>query len=164
MTVINLGDLQDCIDRKRLQTHHDEESKQPVVIRLKDLVDAGLTTMSTVKHGIKLLAKGKERFRTPIRVEVSRASKAAIDAIEAVGGDITTVHYTRVSLRALLKPHKFEGKIFPRNALPPPKLMTYYNDYNNRGYLSPEMQKRRLLEKLQLGDKANQDTPSTDSD
>ena len=48
-------------------------------------------------------------------------------------------------LRVLLKPEKFEGEL-PRRARPPPKLMPYYVDYENRGEFSPQMQ----LQELQL--------------
>lgn len=142
MTAVNIGDLQDFIDMKRIDT--DDK-----VINMKDLVDSGLVTMSSVKFGIKLLAKGKDRFRSPIKIEVSRASRSAIEAIEKAGGEVTTVHYNRLSLRALMKPHKFEGGLLPRPALPPPRLMTYYNDFDNRGYLSPQIQKKKLLERLE---------------
>lgn len=149
MTPINLGDLQDYIDMKRLNISDNN------IITMKDMVEAGLTTMSSVKFGIKLLAKGKERFRSPIKIEVSRASKAAIETIESVGGEITTAHFTRISLRAVMKPHKFDGKLTPRRALPHPKLMAYYNNYENRGYLSPQMQKKKLMERLTLKENEN---------
>ena len=137
MVPINVGTLQDYIDMGRLVP-----SDQPWTI--KDLIDSGVTTCSSVKHGVKLLAKGKERLRTPFKIEISRASEGAIDAIEKVGGEIATVHYNRLALRALLKPEKFD--IIPKRAGPPPKLMQYYTDYDKRGYLSPEVQLRKLKE------------------
>lgn len=140
MVPINVGTLQDYIDMGRLVP-----SNEPLTI--KDLVDAGVTKCSSIKHGVKLLAKGKERLRTPFKIEISRASEGAIEAIENVGGEITTVHYNRLALRALLKPDKFE--VIPKRARPPPKLMQYYTDYEKRGYLSPEMQLRRLKEGLE---------------
>ena len=155
MVPINVGDIQDYIDMKRLIIHDDDNSDNDddkdktklKVIRMNDLIEAGMTKVNKVKFGIKLLSKGKERFRTPIKIEVSRASREAIECIENVGGQVKTVHYTRLSLRALLKPHKFAGGILPKNPLPPPRLMPYYTDYDNRGYLSPQVQKRDLLEK-----------------
>merc|ERR1719223_1131373 len=117
---------------------------------MKDLVNAGLTTTGSIKHGVKLLAKGKERLRTPFKIEISRASNGAIEAIEKAGGEITTVHYNKLALRALLKPEKFD--VIPRRARPPPKLMQYYTDYEKRGYLSPEIQLKKL--KKILGDAA----------
>jgi len=143
MLPINVGTIQDHIDMGRLKVPQPDDPP----ISLKDLVDVGITKANSIKHGIKLLAKGKERIKSPIRIEVSRASIAAIDAIEAVGGEVTTVHYNKLALRALLKPHKFE--IIPKRARPPPKLMPYYTSYENRGYLSPEVQlkivKKRLM-------------------
>jgi large subunit ribosomal protein L15 len=47
--------------------------------------------------------------------------------VAAAGGTVTTVHYNCLSLRALLKPERFEGApgqpaLLPRPAAPPPKL------------------------------------------
>jgi len=143
MVPINVGKVQDYITMGRLlPTGSDGEA-----ITLKDLVDAGITKTSTIKHGIKLLSHGKERLTTPIKIKVSRASKTAINAVESVGGEITTVHYNRLALRALLKPHKFD--IIPKQARPPPKLMTYYTSYENRGYLSPEVQLKSVKARLE---------------
>ena len=49
-------------------------------------------------------------------------------------------------LRVLLKPEKFEGEL-PRRARPPPKLMPYYVDYENRGEFSPQMQLQELQQR-----------------
>ena len=121
MVPVNVGTLQDYVDMGRLIP-----SEEPWT--MKDLIDAGVTTCSSVKHGMKLLAKGKDRLKTPFKIEISRASEGAIAAIEAVGGEVTTVHYNRLALRALLKPEKFD--IIPKRARPPPRLMQYYTDYD----------------------------------
>lgn len=147
MVPINVGTLQDYIDMGRLVVS-DKNETEPFT--MKDLVKAGITKPSSIKHGIKLLAKGKERLRTPFKIEISRASTGAIEAIENVGGEITTVHYNRLALRALLKPEKFE--IIPKRARPPPKLMQYYTDYEKRGYLSPEVQLKKVKEMLDAKD------------
>lgn len=136
MLGVNLGKIQDYVDMGRL-----DPDKRPLT--LKDLVEAGLVKANSIDHGIKLLAGGSERLTTPIALEVSRASQSAIKAIEDVGGEVTTVHYNRLALRALLKPEKFD--IIPKRAKPPPRLMTYYRSYKNRGYLSPQIQMRKLL-------------------
>jgi len=136
MNPVNLGTIQDYVDMGRLVVSPEK------VITLKDLVDAGVT--GNIKHGVKLLAKGSERLKTPIKLNVSRASSSAIDAVEQVGGQVTTVHYNRLALRALLKPEKFN--VLPKFARPPPKLMPYYLNWKkNRGYLSPQAQMRDLL-------------------
>lgn len=118
---LNLGTLQDYIDMGRFtklnrrqhddhgnsddhhdDNHHDHALPLPL-LTVRDLVQAGLWKPSAIQHGVKLLAHGKERFTTPIRLHVSRASQAAIDAVEAIGGHVTTVHYNRLALRALLR-------------------------------------------------------------
>lgn len=140
MTPINVGTLQDYIDMGRLVP-----SDKPFTMR--DLVDAGIVKSNSIKHGVKILGKGKERVKTPIKLEISRASEDAISAIESVGGEITTVHYNRLALRALLKPEKFD--IIPKRARPPPKLMQYYTDFDKRGFLSPEVQLKKVQERLE---------------
>jgi len=178
MLSLNVGTIQDYIDMGRFptipiptstdNTNDSENNDNPptaVVLTMKDFMDAGLCTTSSNKHGMKLLAKGKERVRTPIKIEISRASESAIAAIEAVGGEVTTVHYNKLALRTLLKPHKYnnesssssssgggeskgKGKIqlqLPKNARPNPKWQPYYTNWNNRGYLSVQAQMRKLL-------------------
>mmetsp|Transcript_18769 Transcript_18769/g.46498 ORF Transcript_18769/g.46498 Transcript_18769/m.46498 type:complete len:293 (+) Transcript_18769:266-1144(+) len=149
MLAINLGTIQDYVDMGRLlstsSTSSDgDNNKTTTVITLKDLCDAGICTHSSIKHGVKLLAKGKERLTTPLQLEISRASTQAIEAVEAIGGQVTTVHYNRLALRALLKPDKFVQ--LPKFARPPPKWQPYYTNWDeNRGYLSVQAQMRNLL-------------------
>jgi large subunit ribosomal protein L15 len=147
MLGINIGTIQDYIDMGRLIVPNDNNY---AALTMKDLLDAGLCTASSVKHGIKLLAKGKERLRTPIHLEISRASSEAIQAVEAIGGEVTTVHYNQLALRALLKPQHFVAKDgtskLPKFARPPPKWQPYYTNWDrNRGYLSVQGQMRKLL-------------------
>eukprot|EP00558_Chaetoceros_sp_UNC1202_P006825 CAMPEP_0197233578 /NCGR_PEP_ID=MMETSP1429-20130617/1599_1 /TAXON_ID=49237 /ORGANISM="Chaetoceros sp., Strain UNC1202" /LENGTH=246 /DNA_ID=CAMNT_0042691841 /DNA_START=114 /DNA_END=854 /DNA_ORIENTATION=- len=151
MTPVNVGTIQDYIDMGRLIVP--DADGEPLT--MKDLVDAGVMKNGSIKHGVKLLAKGKERLRTPIQIEVSRASADAIKAIEGVGGEITTVHYNKLALRALLKPEKFD--IIPKRALPKPQLMQYYTDYDKRGYLSPEIQLREVQKKLAASSETSDD-------
>ena len=128
------------------------------------MVEAGMTKVNSIKFGIKLLAKGKDRMRSPITIKVSRASAAAIASVEEAGGEITTVHYNKLALRALLRPHKFD--LIPRQARPPPRLMEYYIDWNNRGYLSPQSEMRRVLKRKSEEEKATGSIPenlSTDN-
>jgi len=126
MLALNVGTIQDYIDMGRFpaipkktteeyendnkndtESEHTAPPAPTVVLTMKDFMEAGLCTASSNKHGMKLLAHGKERVRTPIKIEISRASEAAIAAIEAVGGEVTTVHYNKLALRTLLKPHKY---------------------------------------------------------
>ena len=137
MVPVNLGTIQDFIDMGRLSPDG--------VMTMKDLCDAGICTTSAIKGGVKLLSKGKERLKTPgLQIEISRASEEAIEAVEELGGEVTTVHYNKLALRALLKPEKFLQ--IPKFARPPPKWQAYYTNWErNRGYLSVQAQMRNLL-------------------
>ena len=108
------------------------------------------------------MARGNEELKTPINILVSRASATAIEAIEAVGGTVTTRFYTKQSIKRLLKGES-ESSFTPlaltppsteaspileavaastlpfSNRLPDPtsrKDMEYYRDQAHRGYLS----------------------------
>ena len=81
-------------------------------------------------------------MKTPVHFEVSFASEGAIREVEAAGGTVTCVHFNRLALRSLVKPLKFD--ILPRRARPSPKIMDYYLDKSKCGYLSPEIQQRKL--------------------
>ena len=58
-------------------------------------------------------------------MQVSRVSQKAKAAVEAAGGSVTRVHYTRLGLKALTKPEWFEkkGRLLPRPARPTPKIL-----------------------------------------
>lgn len=91
--------------------------------------------------------QGTTWFQAKVDIEVSKASKTAIKAIERQGGKITCAYYNKLGLRLLLKPEKFEGKRIPRRARPNTKLMEYYTSVENRGYLvdPDELEKARQL-------------------
>ena len=115
-------------------------------------VDQSSTT--GVKYNtVKLLANGASGLKQPIDIEVSKASKRAIDAIEAAGGQIVTVYESSLSMRGKLKPLSVlkKGRALPRRPQPrSEKDHAYYTDYANRGYLSPEIQLRKQKQKLGL--------------
>jgi len=128
LTWASVGRLQRFIDAGRLDPTR--------LITMKDLRDCN--AVGKIKDGVKILGDGE--ITTPIVIEVTRASKQAIEKIEAAGGVVICSWYNRLNLKVLLKPHKFHPKLVPRRARPPPKEMTYYLEHENRGYLSPEMQ------------------------
>jgi len=138
MAYLNVGKIQQFIDQQRLQVG--DSTEDPVQITMRDLREAGL--VSRVKDGVKLLANDKETLTTPVHLEVSMASASAIEAIEAIGGTVTCVHFNTLALRALLMPYKFT--MLPLRARPNPKNVDYYLDVEKRGYLSPEVQVRNL--------------------
>ncbi len=152
MSPVNLDRIQSWIDQGRI------DPKKPIT--LKELVET--RCIHGIKDGVKLLARGKEDLKTPINILVSRASATAIEAIEAVGGTVTTRYYTKHAIKRLLKgesessfvplemaPHsEGESPILSALAasgnpfsyrLPDPtsrKDLEYYRDSAHRGYLS----------------------------
>jgi large subunit ribosomal protein L15 len=77
-----------------------------------------------------------------VSLEVTEASISAIEAVERLGGSVVTVYNSKLSLRALLKPHKFA--VLPKTPVPPPKSMPYYTSDEKRGYLSRLVQLRKV--------------------
>lgn len=76
-TVVNLGDLQSAIDNGHLNA---KETITP-----QHLYDAGLVRRNP--NGVKLLSKGA--LTAKITIDVTRASKTAIEAVEKAGGTVT---------------------------------------------------------------------------
>lgn len=107
---LNIGKVQDFVTMGRLVPERSDG-----VITMRDMVNAGMFPNSSVKSGVKLLGDGKEYLKDKLLIEVPFASASAIEAVERMGGFVTTVHYNRLALRALLKPHKFHMK--PENML-----------------------------------------------
>ncbi|KAK0609716.1 ribosomal protein L18e/L15P [Bombardia bombarda] len=150
MSELNLDRLQEFIDARRI------DATKPITPR--ELILSGVLGKG-FKDGIKLLARGKTSIKTPINILVSRASAAAIEAIEAAGGKITTRYYTKESLRRLVYgksvstdkplpvgPEHVEAVLEEARAakkhyyrLPDPTSrwdIEYYRDPAHRGYLS----------------------------
>ena len=152
MSPINLDRIQSWIDQGRLDP--------TLPITVKELCES--RCLHGVKDGVKLLARGKEQLKTPINILVSRASTEAINAIEAVGGKVTTRFYTPTSIKRVLKGES-ESTLTPlpympntegqspilaalsssaqpfTYRLPDPtsrKDLEYYRDSAHRGYLS----------------------------
>jgi large subunit ribosomal protein L15 len=75
--IVNLGRLQEAVDAGKL--------KSDQTIDGAAMVAAGL--MRRMGDGIRLLAKGE--LKTPLTLEVAGASKAAVEAVEKLGGKVT---------------------------------------------------------------------------
>jgi len=153
MSFLNVGKLQAWIDTFRL------DPKKPITPR--EIIRSGIVGPS-IRDGIKLLASGADKLRTPVDITVSRASAEAIKAIEAVGGRIVTRYYTKQALRRLAKGWSVNSqKPLPVGAehvesileeartskhcyrLPDPTSrwdIEYYRDPAHRGYLSHTVQ------------------------
>lgn len=83
--VVNLGRLQQAIDAGKL----DAANKVDVTA----LIAAGVIT--SARDGVRILAKGE--IKTKITLEVSGASRAAVEAIEKAGGSVTLTAPVKVA-------------------------------------------------------------------
>lgn len=139
--------MQDWIERGRLDT------TQPITAR--ELLESGC--IHSFGDGVKLLGTGADRLQSPVHLVVSRASASAMDAIEAKGGSILCKYYTSNTLRALVKPHKYEGRLPPRDADPVSKReLVWYSNSAHRGYLAnTRPQRRRSKPKAVKADEAS---------
>ncbi|KAG2388426.1 hypothetical protein C9374_000590 [Naegleria lovaniensis] len=142
---VNLEQIQYLIDSGRIDISDGK------TITMRTLKEAGL--IKNVKYpGIKLLSKGKEFFRSKVDIEVPKASKQAIKAIEKAGGSIRCIYVNKKSLHAMLNFERYvnnKGHLLSEEELknphiiyhkymgmPPPKLLSYYMNEENRGYLA----------------------------
>lgn len=147
LTTLNLDKLTSWVAQKRIDPSY------PITIR--ELRQS--RCVSNVKDGVKLLAKGADDLpgtTPPLNIIVSRASAAAIAAVEARGGSIMTRYYTNFAIRQICKGRmdpvrslqsEADGRVheLPKKdyvyRLPDPsrrKDIEYYRDPAHRGYLS----------------------------
>jgi large subunit ribosomal protein L15 len=128
MSPLNLGKLQDWIDDGRI------DPTQPITF--KELLDS--RAVHGIKDGVKLLGDGADRFKTPVNITVSRASKSAIEAIERAGGKVVTRFFNKNGIKAITHPELFDEP--PRLANASSRFdVEYYRDPAHRGYLSEEV-------------------------
>lgn len=154
MSPINLDRIQAWVMAGRIDPQH------PITVN--ELCSS--RCLHGVKDGVKLLARGAVSLNTPIHLVVSRASDAAIQAVEKAGGSVTTRYYTKSSLSRVRgqethpyhslrsKPMPFEDQGLASTITIPERLqqeyeyrlpdpisrkdLEYYRDPAHRGYLS----------------------------
>lgn len=96
LSPVNLNRVQQWIDKGRLPKAGDG------VVTVRELVKSRCIH-GTGKDGVKLLARGLEELRDPVHFVVSRASKAAIEAVERAGGSVVTRYYSRFATAKVLR-------------------------------------------------------------
>lgn len=67
------------------------------------IILAKQTTLQPRATTCACATQGAERVRMPLHLQVSSVSPEALRLVEAAGGSVTRVYYTRLGLRALLK-------------------------------------------------------------
>ena len=75
---------------------------------MKHLFHAGI--LSKIKYGVKLLSKGAEKYKDlniPIDLQISDASKSAIDVVNESGGKLSVQYRTPLLMRNHIKPWAF---------------------------------------------------------
>ena len=121
METLNLSKLRYFIEKGRLDTRF------PITQR--HLRDSKCVTR--VRNGVKLFNVNDYPFPYKINIEVAGADQSSIDAIRRVGGSVTVVYMERVSLRAHLKPYRFD--ILPKMARPSLRMVHYLEKLRARG-------------------------------
>ncbi|KAJ1726277.1 YmL10 [Coemansia sp. Benny D160-2] len=122
---LNLDRIQHWINTGRL------DASKPITLR--EIYQANVVRF---KEGVILLGRDAHVLTTPITIEVTRASRQAIQRIEELGGKVVCVYHNRLALRALLHPEKFA--VLPKSAHPTAaKLRRFYEDPEKRGFLAP---------------------------
>ena len=162
MSPVNLNKIQLWIDKGRL------DPSKPITLRE---LSASRCIHGVERDGIKLLARGAVELTSPVNIVVSRASAAAIAAVERAGGTITTRYYSPFAVRHVLAKDMHPvlsllsdsrttpaaasaGFKDPRNfryRLPDPssrKHLEYYRDVAHRGYLSHRVEEGQDAESL----------------
>ncbi|CAD8123352.1 unnamed protein product [Paramecium sonneborni] len=148
---VNICQIVDRIKQGRI------DATQPIQIR--DMLESRI--FSKCKYGVKLLARGAERLaelNTPLTIEVSDASKTAIEAIKNAGGQVKVVYFTPLLLRQHMFPDKYPLEL--RQALPPSRAVEAIQRTEERGavsnYIKPkwvieeEVEKQKLEELAKL--------------
>ena len=143
---LNLSKLTSWISQNRIDPTR--------TITIRELLQS--SCISKARDGVKLLAGGKETLPSqPLHIVVSRASEAAIAAVEAAGGKISTRYYTPFAFRQIMRSkmdpvHSLQSQYDEAEwgsrmkgdslyRLPDPtsrKAFEYYRDPAHRGYLS----------------------------
>ena len=126
LTQLNLGKLAYHIEKGNLDT-----SK---TIQMRDLLEAGV--VSKIVHGVKLLSKGVEKFAAlgkSVDLEISDASKGAIQAIQEKGGSLSVQYRTPLIMRNHLKPYKFDTHKTLKVPMPPNKQVKKLERLSKKG-------------------------------
>ena len=139
------------LNLERIQWFHDKgrlNLKEGETLDMRLMKKLGLVTGS-IKHGVKILARGAFKYNLPISIEASRATEGAIQTIEKAGGKFTAKYFNTLGLRAHLAPQWFlnkRGRI-PLQARPTKrKQIEFYSDESRRGYLI--MENHKFLQQL----------------
>ena len=125
---LNLDRIQFWIETGRLNV----SPGQPIT--MQHLKNSGII-IGRIQDGVKLLGNGATYFKASgLDIQVTKASKSAIAAVESLGGSVTAVYHTRAGIKQHLDNERQLEYFYE-----PPVLeadVAYYSDPANRGYLA----------------------------
>lgn len=129
---VSLAKIQQFVDSGRLQLEDGE------TLTMKKMKECGLIS-GTMKDGVAVLGTGAHNYKLNISIEASKASKTAVQAIEAVGGKFVSQFYSRyLGYRVHHSPEWFVRNrgYLPLQAKPiARKDIQFYSDPDRNGYL-----------------------------
>lgn len=131
---LNLSKLRQFIEKGRLDTRF------PITQR--HLYES--LCCRKIRRGVYLFNVNDFPFPYKIDIEVASADQSSIDMIKAVGGSVTVVYMEAVTLRAHVKPWKYE--VLPRTARPTLKMVTYLEKMKARGAIARYIKPLWLIE------------------
>ena len=123
---LNLGKLAYHIQKGQI------DATKPIT--MKELFESGCLTK--IQYGVKILCRGAEQIKElgiPITLEVSDATKGAIEAIKETGGAIKVQYRTPLLMRYLLKPHKFSDHKTLKTPMPAQKKLLKLEKLREKG-------------------------------
>ncbi|CDK28140.1 unnamed protein product [Kuraishia capsulata CBS 1993] len=131
------------------------------VLTMRKMKQCGLVS-GPMKDGVAILGNGKAEYDLPISIEASKASFAAIRAIERAGGKFVAKFFsTSLGYRAHHAPRWFvrERGYLPIQAKPIARRdILFYSDEARRGYMSdvepPKITRKRSQKKDGSGDQS----------
>lgn len=135
---VSLGLVQRMIDLGRLPNEG--------TITMRELVRCG--ALRRVKFGVLLVPGGN--FAANVDVQVTEAVPDAAEQVIDAGGQVTLAWYTKLGLRALVKPEKWVMKNLPlpRWAAPPPKWEHRYPERTRDGLPVRPLRTKRDVEAI----------------
>ena len=168
---INLERIQDFWNTGRIPLNPGE------TLTITVMKDCGIIS-GTLKDGAKILANGKEDYNVPLSIEASKASLAAIRAIENLDQKFTAVYHSKLGLKAHVDPDYFYLRkgYLPLQARPTHRRdIEYYSNPEKRGYLlenksilldhmGQESSARRNVRKSELAKQLESASNKTSSD
>lgn len=126
---LSLDTIQHWINRKRIDPDK--------IITIKEIAQSNIA--GKLKDGVALIAYGAGSLTSKINIQVNRASPAAIEIIQSLGGTVTTVYNDSKTIHALLNPLKYVHipKVFIPNSR---KMLARYMDKTRMGFLVPHLE------------------------